>query len=448
MFRAALWPALLAVLLYASGLGSGFVYDDQTLLAEGSRLVTATPRLAFTSDYWGPGLNTWKSLHYRPLAMLAFSGIHSVCGSSLFAFHFANVLMHAAATAAFYWLLLGLGYSNGISLTAALLFAAHPLHVESVEWMSGMPETQAAMLILGSLACFAYGRRRWSLLLAAAAMLTKENALILPALIFVLTRLYCSEQRRWPKWRTALAAATPYALLAAGYLALRTKFLPAPPPGALEKAFREGWPSIPAAGAHYGKALFWPWPLSMNYELPGISLQLVALMMAGLWAITMLNLPSWREDLALCAALIALPLIIPVVTSPLMARWVQAQDRYAYLSTAGVCLMTAVLLSRLPRPALPVGCLLLVLLSAFGSFEQLQYWESNETFWTHTQEVTPQSIPAALNLAYLMYVEGRYTEAEVVYRKALRYHPGSPDLLQSLIGMRLHHPLPNPNAPR
>jgi len=91
---------------------------------------------------------------------------------------------------------------------------------------------------------------------------------------------------------------------------------------------------------------------------------------------------------------------------------------------------------------------LLVLLSAFGSFEQLQYWESNETFWTHTLEVTPQSIPAALNLAYLMYVEGRYTEAEVVYRKALRYHPGSPDLLQSLIGMRLHHPLPNPNAPR
>src|ERR1035438_10876315 len=100
----------------------------------------------------------------------------------------------------------------GVSMAAALLFAAHPLHVESVEWMSGMTETQVGALTLGSLACFAYGRRRWSLLLAAAAMLTKETALILPALIFVLAFLYCSEQHRWPKWRAGRPAAAPSAL--------------------------------------------------------------------------------------------------------------------------------------------------------------------------------------------------------------------------------------------
>ena len=66
MFRSAIWPALLAVVLYASGLGSGFIYDDETLMVDSDRLVNATPRLAFTSDYWGPPLNTWKSKHYRP----------------------------------------------------------------------------------------------------------------------------------------------------------------------------------------------------------------------------------------------------------------------------------------------------------------------------------------------------------------------------------------------
>jgi hypothetical protein len=445
MFRAALWPALLCVLLYASGLGSGFIYDDETLLVDSTRLVTATPKLAFTSDFWGLSPRAWRSLHYRPLAMLTYSGVYRLFGISPFAFHSANILFHAAATASFYWLLLALGYSMGVSMAAALLFAAHPLHVESVEWMSGMTETQVSALMLGSLACFAYGRRRWSLLLAAAAMLTKEAALILPALIFVLALMYCSEQRKWPKWRAAILAAIPYVVLAAIYLALRAAILPRPPKGALWKVLREAWPAIPGSAAYYLKAVFWPWPLSINYELPGISMRLVMLMVVGLWIVAMLNLPSLRDDLALSGALILLPLVIPVLTSPLMVHWLQAQDRYAYLATSGACLIVAVLLSRLPYHGLFMGCLFLVSMGALGVFLQLYAWESNETLWTHTLEITPNSKPAALNLAYTMYVESRFTEAEVVYRKALRYHPNDPEIMRSLIGMRTHHPVPDPN---
>jgi hypothetical protein len=275
-------------------------------------------------------------------------------------------------------------------------------------------------------------------------MLTKEAALILPALIFVLALLYCSEQRKWPKWRAAIVAAIPYAVLAAAYLALRSGVLPHPPKGALWKVMREGWPAIPGSAAHYLKAVFWPWPLSINYELPGISLQLVMLMVVGLWIVAILNLPSLRDDLALCGALIVLPLLIPVLTSPVMGHWLQAQDRYAYLSTSGACLLVAVLLSRLPGQALFLGCLFLVPMGALGIDLQLYFWESNETLWAHTLEVTPSSKPAALNLAYAMYVEMRFTEAEVVYRKALRYHPNDPDIMKSLVGMRRHHPLPEP----
>jgi protein O-mannosyl-transferase len=446
MFRAAIWPALLAALIFASGLGSGFIYDDEALMVDSTRLITATPRFAFTHDYWGRTAEGWGALHYRPLAMLSYSGIYSVFGLSPFAYHSANVLMHATATAAFYWLLLGLGYGTGISMAAALLFAVDPLHVEGVEWMSGMTETQVGALMLGSLACFAYGRRRWSLVLAGLAMLTKEAALVMPALILVLTLMYCSEIR---KWKTAILATIPYAVLAVLYLVMRWVLLPHPPQGAVQKTLLTKWPAIPGAAAHYLAAIFWPWPLAIHYELPSVSLQFAMLALAGLWIVAMLNVPSLRDDLALCGVLIALPLVIPVMASPVMGHWLHAQDRYAYVSTTGACLLVAVLLSRIPgRPnrGLFMGCLFLVPMGMLGIYLQLYAWESNETLWAHTLEVTPSSQPAALNLAYEMYLEKRYTEAEVVYRKALRYHPNDPEIMKSLVGMRKSHPIPQPGA--
>jgi hypothetical protein len=194
------------------------------------------------------------------------------------------------------------------------------------------------------------------------------------------------------------------------------------------------------------KAIFWPWPLAIHYELPGISMQLVMLMVVGLWIVAWLNLPSLQGDLALSGALILLPLVIPVLTSPLMVHWLQAQDRYAYLATSGACLIVAVLLSRLPYHGLFLGSLFLVPMGALGVILQLYAWESDETLWTHTLEVTPTSKPAALNLGYAMYVESRFTEAEVVYLRALRYHPGDKELTKSLGDVRRYHPLPKPRV--
>ncbi len=443
MNRAAIWPALLCVLLYASGLGGGFIYDDQVLLVDGSRVVTATPKLAFTSDFWGPG-HYWRAMHYRPLAMLSFGAVHRMFGMSPFGYHAANILWHAAASATFYLLLLGLGYRAGVAMTASLLFAAHPLHVESVAWMSGMTETQAGALILGSLACFAYGHRAWSLFLAAAAMLTKEAALILPAMVFVLALMHASDLWRWPKWRTAIAAALPYAILDALYLVARSMFVPKPPPGAVMRAIHEGWQGIPGSAAYYLKAIFWPWPMALNYELPSPPFRLLMLIVVALWIIAWLNLPSLRFDLQLSAALIALPLVIPVLTSAIMVHWLQAQDRYAYVACAGACLIVASLLGRLPARGLFMGALFLVPLACLGVVLQVPVWESDEAMWSHTLEVTPSSKIAALNLAFILYQDGRFTEAEVIYLHALRYHPNDPEVTRNITGMRTQHPVPPP----
>lgn len=433
--RPLLWLVLLCIALYASSLGGGFVYDDNHLLAENDRLITASPRLAFTSDFWGSPPQAWLSMHYRPLAMLAYSGIHSIFGLSPFAYHAANIAMHAAATGSFYLLLVALGYGGGIALAASMLFAVHPMHVESVAWMSGLTETMAGAFVLGSLAFFAHGRRRWSWVLAAAAVLTKESALALPGLVLALAYLNCSEDR---KWRAAISAAVPYALIDAVYLAARWIVLPRPPREIVLRVFAARWPAIPESAAHYLRWMLCPWPLAIHYELPGRLLVGFAFALAAAWIFLMMNQPTWRDDLALCGALMALPLVAPVLTSPMMPHWLQAQDRYAYVAVAGACLLLALFLDRLPLPGrtLLLACLFLVPLGALGTYLQLSFWQSDETLWTHTLEVTPSSQTAAINLARDMYLEGRFHEAEKVTLEALRYRPEDPELRELLRDLR------------
>ena len=178
----AAWPTLLAALLFIGSLNGGLVADDTRFLVDTPRALV-TPRQAFTQTLWNRNPPGWTNQHYRPLALLAFAAIFRLFGADYAVFHAANALLNAGATAALFFFLTGLRFPRRICLAAALLFAVDPLHVEAVAWITGMMETLAGGLVLTSLACFAYGRRFASVLLAALAILTKESSMALLPMI-------------------------------------------------------------------------------------------------------------------------------------------------------------------------------------------------------------------------------------------------------------------------
>jgi len=421
---------LLTIALYAFALGGGFVYDDEQLLVETPRLVTASVKLAFTSDFWGLPAGAWRSLHYRPVAMLAYSGIYRVFGLSPFAFHAVNILLHVLATLALFYLVRAL--CSEVALAAAALFAVHPLHVETVAWMSGLTETLVGAAVLGSLALFVHRRYVLSWTLAVIAMLTKEGALILPVLVLLLPDPEGRAQGPAPTFPGVgvgprLRRATPFAMMALAYLIARAVVLPRPPQGALLRLLTNGLHDMPGVAARYVTALFAPWPMAIHYELPGAKTIGAAVVIAILWFAL-----GRIKGMGAAGALAGLPLLLPVVTSALMVEFVKIQDRYAYISTAGACLAVALILRRLPARGLLYACMLLVPLWALGTYLQIQVWQDNESLWTHALEVTPSSKPAALNLGYALYTESRFLEAERVYSLALRYHPEDQELKKML----------------
>jgi hypothetical protein len=218
----------------------------------------------------------------------------------------------------------------------------------------------------------------WSL--AAVAVLADDSALGIPALIFVLAFLNCPDNHRV---RTAWSAAYPYLLVDTVYIGWM-RFSPSQ----WLSAVAVNWTMIPAAIAHYLLTLFSPWPPAVRDALPGRASVLAAFAILAAWVFLAMRVESLQNDLTLCGALIACPLLLPVLAAPLMPQWSQVQDRYAYVATAGACLLVAILLERLLSPRWMVAvCVALVLAGSLASIRQQRIWHDDQSLFTHGHRI-------------------------------------------------------------
>src|SRR5262249_41120403 len=138
------------LLSYANGLTGAFAYDDKAIVRDNLRIRTPERVLElFTTQYFGgrPGTGT----AYRPVLLLSYAVQWWIHGGDPVPYHALNVLLHVLVTLALAVLLLRAGLSLPAALSAALLFAVLPIHVEAVTSVVGRGETLAAAFLLPAL---------------------------------------------------------------------------------------------------------------------------------------------------------------------------------------------------------------------------------------------------------------------------------------------------------
>ncbi len=210
--------ALLAatLLAYAPALRAGYVWDDDSYLTENA-VLTEPGGLA---RVW---LEPRATPQYYPLVFTTFWLERRLWGLAPLGYHLVNVLLHATS-ALLLWRLLARLRVPG-ALLAGFLFALHPVHVESVAWVTERKNTLSLALALGAATAWLRAfppergaggpaggaRRRYALclLLFAAALLSKSVTGVLP---FALAAIVWWKRGRigWAE----LAALAPLVLLA------------------------------------------------------------------------------------------------------------------------------------------------------------------------------------------------------------------------------------------
>lgn len=382
--------------LYAPSIGNGLTnWDDPDYVTNNpfSALGFSGVVAAFTRPFDG----TWYPLTHATYVLL------KVVSAPIPLAHLVQVLLFAVAVGATPLALEAFRVPRPAGLAVAVLWAVHPLRVESVAWLANLKDTLGIALLVVSFALYGARRRRASLAAFIGALLAK-SAFFGLGLLFPVVELLASEERRavlkrsWP-WlaSSALIAAI------AGVLHLGN---PARPPGL-------------DLGARLATALWTPWwylgrialPLEPRavYDFDAVRLGDLRFWAAlGLWAL--LAVAAWRWKQVALVALAALLALAPV-GGLVPLRFVVA-DRYTLIPSIALFagLATGVL-ARFGPKVLAGAVVALALPCAVINVGYQQAWYDGVTLWERTVSATPAHPTVRMNLADAYLTAGRPADA-------------------------------------
>ena len=439
-YRRAALTLLLPAVLYAVSLENGFVLDDKAAIRDNPIVHRGNIAEIFTSDYWA-GFHNDRSGLYRPLTVLSFALNYFLSGTVPTLYHLLNLLLHSTTSLLLYVFCRLCSRRGDLALLSALLFATHPIQTECVAGLVGRADILAALFGLLAL-CLHLQRSHWSYLGAGlalvAALLSKESAVVLPAL-FLLTDLF---QYRAFSEKCYGKVYLFYICLVLAYLVWRWHVLgslaitsvdPLDNPlitltwslrllNAVEILFR------------YLGQLLLPISLAADYSFAALPLTLqllsveLVLVGAGLAAGLLLLCFSWGRApwaaFGLCWILICLA---PVANIFLPIGTIMA-ERLLYLPSMGYAIAVAALFGALRRrhPSALYWPLFGILIALYccKTFVRCGDWRSNYTLFSQTVQAQPGSARAWRGLAKAAAEQGKEQLALSSWHKALEIHPG------------------------
>jgi len=456
----ALASAVVAGVLYAPTLGFAFVnWDDW-------EYVLFNPHLdAFDLEFVGWCLTAFHSSNWIPATFLSLGLDHALWGKDPTGYHLTNVVLHAANTALatrLAWELFRRSAGTGAATlfgtaVVGLVFACHPLHVESVAWVSERKDVLYAFFWLASLlAWLAYAtpdasqrrrRRAYALALGAYALsaLSKPMAVTLPLVLLLLDVWPLGRLRRASGphhgrdlLRVAVTEKLPfYAVsLATGALAWAAQGAR----GAIEKAglgpVERLWVAVDALGGYLAS---WLAPLHLvpfhplDAEIAPLQRPLehwtALVSLAGLAGLVALSVALRRRAPWGAAGLAFSVVTLLPVLGLVQLGFHSAADRYMYVPllgptwVAGAGAIAAWRVGGRPRVAAAGVAAAFVAFLAWRTTGQLPVWRSSTSLWTHVVAAYPDSELARYNLGHAHAVAGRPERARAEWERALAIDP-------------------------
>lgn len=431
---------LLVACLAAFGpaLGGRFVYDDNRQIVR-NRLIQ-DPTLyskALTSDVWAFKADGTiaASNYWRP----SFTGL-SIINYRLFGldpagWHWVNLMLHWLVAAGVLLLLLTWGVGRIAAWLVAVVFAVHPVHVESVAWISGSPDLLFSLFIVIAMLAVERYRTNGTKWLAAAVVayclaLGAKEAAVLCFPIFAVQIARPDGNAFW-QWRRSMYALV-FGAAAAAYVLLRRVVIGAwllpveEPVGAASAAL-----SIPSAAVFYIRQLIFPYTLAVDHPLRAISTSAsgveivvgVALPLAICVAVAAgIVLVARRDRLAAIGALL---LVLPLVPALWVANFNTDQivhDRYLYLSVFGAWLLVyrayVLYVPGIARlSTVSAGAAIMLVMTAW-SFGYSKVWRTDLALWEHTVGVAPNSATAWGNYGAELTAAERLPQALEAFERA------------------------------
>jgi Tfp pilus assembly protein PilF len=383
--------------------------------------------------------------------------------------HVTNVLLHTVAMLLLFWVLRQMTGAVWRSAIVAALFAVHPLHVESVAWVSERKDVLSAVVFFLMLGAYVHYARSPSItrylavaVLFALGLMSKPMLVTAPFILLLLdywplgrleqtssgkgkAKTFTAPQQRRVILRLFLEK-VPLLILSAAASAitfvLQKRTTGAIPPLPLL------WPVENAVASYviYVWKTLWPTGLAVFYPHPNNTLPIweVILAAGALVAITVAAIIFWRDRPYLFTGWFwYLGMLVPVIGLVQVGEQSHA-DRYTYLPHVGLFMLAVWLVAdvvaknRAVSRMAVAGAVLIIIVMAWAASIQVSYWRNSETLWSHALAVTSDNDFAHNNFGYLYVDRGELDKAISHFEAASRIRSVKTDKHYSLGSALVH----------
>lgn len=437
---AAALVGLAAVLLYARSLGNGFINldDFQYIIDNAYILHPSWDKLkAFFTEVFHPST---VGGYYQPLTMasLMFDRVLDGLdhGPRPFPFHLTNVLLHGANTAMVYLLLRRFTKATWPAVVVTLLFAAHPMNVESVSWICQRKTLLATLFALGLFLSYDRyvhgGRARWLWFGAAMlvlSLLSKPTSWSLPLALLLLDV--------WPYRRLSLAAVIEKVPLFAivGLFGWIVYVSQAESSGLVMPGIVVRPHQTLLVICHnvlfYFYKLVWPVTLCPQYPMPEMDEVRATnpLFLPGIVAVGVLMALVWiaRHRPAFFVPIVGYVLLLGPVLGAVQFMGAIAADRFVYLPMIALLISLVWALERVRgatlRPVCVTATVAVAMLFSVKTWAQQLVWKDSMSYWQEVVRQYPQEAGAREGLGSAYLVLDDLDRALAEFHRAIELRP-------------------------
>ena len=446
----------LSLAVFSQTIRHNFVnFDDDVYVYNAPVIQSGLTLKGIAAAFASPHAGNW-----HPLTTLSHMLDCGLYGLNAGGHHATNVVLHTIAALLLFHVMRQMTGALWKSAILAALFAVHPLHVESVAWVSERKDVLSAVFFFLMLDAYVRYAREATITrylavtaLFLAGLMSKPMLVTAPIVLLLLdywplrrfeqmasttgkAKISRSDNQRRIIQRLCLEK-IPWLILSAvaGVITF-----------ALQKRANGSLPPLPflwrAENAVMSYVIYvwktlWPTRLAVFYPHPNDTLATwqVILAVAFLLAVTCAVI-VWRDKrpYLFTGWFWYLVMLVPVIGIVQVGEQGHA-DRYTYLPSIGLFLMAvwaagdvaAMAHARLWRGIATAGTIVIVAALGCTAFAQTSYWRNSETLWEHTLAVTSNNDVAHNNLGYLSVDRGELDKAMSHFEAASKIRSGKLD---------------------
>lgn len=434
--------------VYTNAVNFPFVNFDDPLYVLDNQMVKKG--LSMDSLLWAFTDSMYITNFWVPVTWLSFLFDFQIYGLFAGGYHFTNIIFHSLNACLVFALILKISKSRVAAFTGSLLFALHPVHVESVAWVTERKDVLSCFFwLIATIFYLKYceiKRPKYFFLTLAAVLLGFMSKPIMVTIPFVFLILDF-----WPAKRLdiqqlnktniknnfrLLTEKVPFFAMSFffSFFAYYTQSAGSSIAPLSNISFTVKVLNSLISYVSYLKNLALPVNLAAIYPYPynpSISHALIAIIILAI--ITYLAIKNHRSHPYIIAGwLWYLGVIFPVIGIVVIGPHAMA-DRYLYIPAIGIYLIVGIIVGKIYDQHYKIKPFLIVVLCIFFSslgfagHRQVMFWKDSETLFRRAISVTKDNVLAYNNLGVELSDQGKTDEAIYYYRSALKIYPDFPD---------------------